>query len=265
MTTVLGLPGLYQNWLTAVIDPISKFMFQGSNNFIALNHQVNWVKKMTIDFDHDNFHGHDVINCYVRNENFVWYLYNFLEKTDGVGICIDSLIIDLFSKAPGTVAFDQLLKHLIDTYELHIWTDSAYHHNACIEYFYFVLLENTSKFKKFTAHHDDKFLNIEYNDFNSSKKLIECLQCLPTFDLTRFDNMYKLLCHRNSRYLTRQQQFLSKLNSNTVEFDILEWAYIGVLLYWQDGVILDWFNVDVRQNILKNHRSDLCIYAKKLL
>ena len=49
MTTVLGLPGLYQNWLTAVIDPISKFMFQGSNNFITLNHQVNWVKKMTFD------------------------------------------------------------------------------------------------------------------------------------------------------------------------------------------------------------------------
>jgi len=265
MTTVLGLPGLYQNWLAVVIDPTSKFIFQGSNNFIALDYQVNWIKKMTIDFDHDNFHAHNVINCYVRNENFVWYLYNFLEKTDGVGICVDSLTTDLFNKAPGTVAFDQLLQHLIDTYNLHTWTDSVYHHNACIEYFYFLLLENTSKFKKLTAYHDDKFLNIEYNDFNSSQTLIECLQHLPTFDLSRFDTMYELLYNRNNRYLTRQQQFLLKLNSETVDFDILEWAYIGVLLYWQDGIILDWFNVDVRQNILKNHRSDLCIYAKKLL
>lgn len=265
MTTVLGLPGLYQNWLAAVIDPTSKFVFQGSKNFIALDHHVNLVIKGTIDFDHNNFHDQDIINCYVRNENFVWYLYNFLEKTDDVGICVDSLIDDLFNKAPGTVAFDQLLQHLIDTYNLHTWTDIEYHHNACIEYFYFVLLENTSKFKKFTAHHDNKFLNIEYNDFNSSQTLIECLQHLPTFDLSRFDAMYELLCNRNSRYLTRQQQFLSKLNSQAVDFDILEWAYIGVLLYWQDGTILDWFNVDVRQNVLKNHRNDLCIYAKKLL
>ena len=102
--------------------------------------------------------------------------------------------------------------------------------------------------KKFTAHHDNKFLNIEYNDFNSSQTLIECLQHLPTFYLSRFDTMYELLCNRNSRYLTRQQQFLSKLNSQAVDFDILEWAYIGVLLYWQDGIILDWFNVRYKRS-----------------
>jgi hypothetical protein len=77
-----------------------------------------------------------VINSYVLDENFVWYLYNFLEKTDGVGILIDNLTSDLFSKAQGTVAFDGLLKHLVDNYQLSSDQDPAYLNNAVIENFY---------------------------------------------------------------------------------------------------------------------------------
>jgi hypothetical protein len=265
MTVLLGLPGLYQHWMMSAIDPSSKVAFQGNNNFVTFSDRIKFVKKLEADFESFDHCDYPVINCYVRDENFVWYLYNFLEKTDGVGIYVDSLMDDLFKKATGTQAFDELFKHLISSYNLRTYTDATYCYNACIEYFYFVLSEKNSKFKTIASYHNDKFLNIEYKDFDCAQTLIDQLQHLPGFDLSRFDHMYQLLRDRNSQYLTRQQKFLSKLNLQTVDFDVLEWAYIGVLLYWQNGEKLDWFNPGVRQDTFKHQHHDICMYANKLL
>jgi hypothetical protein len=265
MISLLGLPGLYQNWIISVLDANSASRVDGNNNFITNSNHVNWIKKLDLDYNQIELIDQPAINCYVNDKNFVWYLYNFLEKTDGVEIQVDSLIHDLFTKAKGTEAFDGLLDHLIIFYNLDTQTDSEYQQNAAIEYFYFVLLEKESKFKTLAAYQNLNFVNIEYQDFNSYTVMNNHLRQITGFDPTRFEYLYQQLRDRNNKYLSRQQKFLSKLDNQDINFDILEWAYIGVLVYWQDGTTLDWFNPGVRQNVINHRWNDICIYANKLL
>lgn len=185
-----------------------------------------------------------IINMYVKPENFVWYLYNFLEKTDYIGIQIANLQEQLFTKAPGTVAFDQLLKHFMESYQITENTDQTYIKNAMIEYFYFFLArENT--FKTIVGSTDERFINIEYEDFSNLSTLVNKVQHLPNFDLTHFEKMYRILVDTNKEYLDRKRNFASRVNNN--DLDILEIAYLGS----QIGTDLDWFNEEVRRSLLK--------------
>lgn len=295
MISLLGLPGLYQNWIVSVIDTNSRSKLSGKSNFETNSDAVNWVAKLQLNCNHVdsnnqsviNFHideknliekleidcnhvdpiNQPVINCYVDNKNFVWYLYNFLEKTDGIEIKVDSLMHDLFTKGKGTEVFNGLLQHLIASYNLDIYVDVDYQQNAAIEYFYFylILLEKESKFKTLVTYKNPNFVNIEYQDFSNYTILSNHLCKIPNFDLTRLEHKYQQLQDRNNKYLFRQQQFLSKLDRADINFDILEWAYIGALLYWQNGTKLDWFNTSIRQHAIKHQWNDICINANKLL
>jgi len=42
---LLGLPGLYQNWLMAAVDPTSKVQLHGDQNFFCSHSRVKWVIK----------------------------------------------------------------------------------------------------------------------------------------------------------------------------------------------------------------------------
>lgn len=260
--SILGLPGLYQNWLLAALDPKSVFELNLENNFLCSLSRYKWIKKMKTDFSTASFPD-TTVNTYVDDRNFVWFLYNFLEKTDGVGIYVDSLITDLETKAAGTMAFDFMLRHFSESYDLASHCDLQYKINAAIEYFYFLLLDKTSTLKAQSRFTDPKFVNIEYADFENPDELRKKLSNLELFDVRHFDQMYDLLYKRNTRYLTKRKQFIDKINSGNTDFDILETAYIGMLL--TDGDTLDWFNPELRKHEIRQRWSDVCNQANNLL
>ena len=43
---LLGLPGLYQNWIMSAIDPSSCVNVSLASNFITHSTQVTWIKKL---------------------------------------------------------------------------------------------------------------------------------------------------------------------------------------------------------------------------
>jgi len=257
MISILGLPGLYQNWLLATLDPDSQFSTSQEANFETQNSAVIWHQKLETDIDSIDCNS-VVVNTYVSYTNFVWYLYNFLEKTDSVNIKVELLVDNLQLRAPGTRAFDTLLTHFFNSYNLDSKLDSEYKNNAAIEYFYFLLLDQESKFKKTSALTDSAFINIEYLDFSNYNTLKQKLVSIDSFDSVHFDKMYQLLQQRNLYYLDRQNNFLKKLESNHKSFDILEQSYIGALLTWQSGIVYDWFNSDTRSQIITDQWNNIC-------
>jgi hypothetical protein len=257
------MPGLYQNWLLSAVDPTSKIDLSGTNNFVTVSTQVELLEKF--DQDLSKPLSGTVINSWVDNENFVWYLCNFLEKTDGVGILIDSLIDDLFSKAKGTVAFDGLLKHFVKTYNLTSTTERAYCYNAAIEYFYFLLCDQYAEFKLKAQHKQEHFINIEYNDFSDKQVLINKLSVLPNFSLTHFENLYQQLKSRNTRYLTKRSTFIKSFLTQGANFDILELAYIGYLISKITKTQLDWFNPSIRETNIAIHKDTICKVLQNML
>ena len=259
---ILGLPGLYQNWLLAALDPESVFKLDLENNFLCLESRYKWIKKIDVDFFTEQFSG-ITVNTYVSDQNFVWFLYNFLEKTDGVGIHVDSLVSDLEAKATGTVAFNFMLKHFAESYNITSHTDPQYKVNAAIEYFYSLLLDTTSALKTQSKFTDPKFVNIEYADFGDQDILRKKLSHLEMFDADHFNQMYSLLYRRNTRYLRSRQNFVNKIQSGNSDFDILETAYIGKLL--TDREPLDWFNPELRKHKINKRWSDICNIANNLL
>ena len=260
---MLGLPGLYQNWLLSALDQHSDFKLQHENNFSCNQSRVNWAKKIQIDLSNPTLLHSTIINTYVSNQNFVWFLYNFLEKTSGINIRVDYLIEDLEIKAPGTIAFDSMFKHWSDSYDIGHHPDYEYRVNSAIEYFYFLLLDTQNKFKYQVGFTDPRFVNIEYSDFENKNLLKNKLSHLEIFNPVHFDCMYDLLYQRNSQYLTRRQNFVSKIKSNNKQFNILEIAYIGMLL--TDQYPIDWFNAQLRENMINDRWLDICNHANNLL
>jgi hypothetical protein len=259
---LLGLPGLYQNWLLSALDTHSKFELDFENNFCCNQSRIHWIAKIDELLD-PTLSDCTVINTYVSNENFVWFLYNFLEKTDGVGLQVDHLVEDLKNKAHGARAFDSMRKHWVDSYNIDNHPDPEYRTNSIIEYFYFLLLDTQNAFKHQVGFTDPRFVNIEYCDFEDKNLLENKLSHLEIFDQDHFNHMYDLLYHRNSQYLTRRQNFVNKIRSNNKQFDILEVAYIGMLITDQDPI--DWFNSQLRENTINNRWLDICNHADNLL
>ena len=262
--TLLGLPGLYQNWILSAVDVSAQVRMSEDHNFITQLGKIKWLYKIDTSVDQipELMQTSMVINSYVSDENFVWYLYNFLEKTDGIGISVDNLTLDLFSKAPGTVAFDGLLKHLVNSYQLSIDQDPTYLNNAAIENFYFMLIDQDSEFKTKTRYFHPKCVNVEFKDFEDYERLASKLQHVPGFDENYFKDRYHHLVSRNYRYLSRQKTFIDKLTSADNNFDILETAYIGWLLWKLSPVRLDWFNTKTRKSTIKNNWNSICNLAE---
>jgi hypothetical protein len=259
---IIGLPGLYQNWLISALDPDSKFQLTSQHNFECTRSRCTWIKKNDIDFVTAEF-PNSTVNTYVCDENFVWYLYNFFEKTNGVEIYIDSFLEHIESKAIGTVAFNFLFNHLYKHYNFADYTNHEYRTNSAIEYFYFLLLDTKNKFKTQSRFTHPQFVNIEYLDFENSTILKNKLSHLELFDSTYFDHMYSLLHQRNLKYLSMRKNFINKVLANDRKFDILETAYIGKLL--TTGEPLDWFNSQLREDNINNQWAKICNLVSNLL
>lgn len=240
---LLGLPGLYQNWLMTSLDPgCDFFQFENNINFEYRGKNIQFL--LMRDRPYNQNTDSIIINLYVKPKNIVWYLYNFLEKTDYVGIQVKNLHKQLFTKAPGTIAFDTLLKHFKESYKITANSNKTYIKNAMIEYFYFMLAKQ-NEFTYLLGLTDERFINIEYEDFSDLSILVNKLQHLPGFDLTHFKKMYKILQDTNKVYLDKKKNFAKRINST--DLDILEIAYLGS----QIDANLDWFNEEVRETVLK--------------
>jgi hypothetical protein len=141
---LLGLPGLYQNWLMSALDKDSQLTIIAERNFKYQGSNFDWYYYQQ-DLKSESYNH--VINLYVEEENFIWFLYNFLEKTCEIGIMVDDLLNSLYTKGVGTIAFDQLVKHFTSSYNITSESSEDYCKNAAIEYFYFLLIEKNAEFK----------------------------------------------------------------------------------------------------------------------
>lgn len=257
-TVILGLPGMYQNWLSAALDPNSEFQQQGAN-FITAASAVPWVTKIDIV---EPPKADYVINMCVGYHNLVWYLHNFLEKTDAVGIRTNYLADDLKSLGANTKAFGDLLIHWYTNYDIKNNQDKDYINNSLIEYFYLWLVQKHAWQSMLISRLSDTHgVNLEYTAFNSLQRLRTTLDPVIS-DADWFDQMYERLRSANSQYLNQGEKFCTKLGliDNINRLTILEQSYLGSLLHSiidMGDAVVDWFNPNVRTRLWKNYRTAL--------
>lgn len=253
---IYGLPGMYQNWLSAALDPACEWRQQGQN-FLAYNSEFPWTAKIEIV---DPPPAKRVINMCVGYHNLVWYLHNYLEKTDDIGLRTNYLVEDLCALGPNTKAFGDLFAHWFNAYNIEQNPDKDYLANSLIEYFYHWLVQKHEWQQKLLWRHPDKHaINLEYSAFNSLDTLHRLLDGVIK-DQTHFDNMYVLLRDANGHYLDQSEKFYTKLKliKNINNFTILEQSYIGSLMHStidMGTAVLDWFNPDVRNRLWRRNHS----------
>lgn len=265
MTMLLGLPGLYENWLMTVLDVESKTFPGRQQNFCSTGTKTICLEKLTLNLGHWSKPVEPVVNCYVEPKNFVWYLYNFLEKTDGVDISISNMKQYVLTKAPNTVALRNLLEHFVNSYEQEFFDHAGYIDNALIEYFYFFLRSSNHFFVQQAQWINSECINIEYRDFECVDRLIDKLSGIQDFDCNKLQNLHDSLVKHNKKYLDRPRLFVQRLQRHESNFDFLEWALIGVLIERITGTQLDWFNTKLRCNLLEQHYQNICSMAQDVL
>ena len=254
-TVLLGMPGLYQNWVMAAVDPDSKFQLHGEQNFFCSKSKVKWlIKPGMSDYPASNSDS-VIINLYVNEHNFPWYLYNLFEKTYDIKIMVDTLVRDLLDRGDKFTIFTEFKNLLLQI----DYND----YNAVVNLFYLLFLENNYYLCKTAEFTNPLYINIEYNDFLNQTCLLEKLKNVPGFDFDHFDQMYQQLVNRNQRYFTRKQDYLDKL-AGMQNFDLIELAYTGKLASMLYGKQIDWINPKFRMAVLKSKQTELYELAKKM-
>lgn len=255
---LLGLPGLYQNWLMSAVDPNSKMQLHGDQNFFCAQSQVKWlIKTGLVDYPtaSDDL---TVLNLYVKEKNFPWYMYNLFEKTYDIRVMIDSFTTDIVEKGDKFVIFHDTKNDLLAGY-------AAINQNTVIHYFYNLFCENQHYLHTATQKIDPAYINIEFDDFTDPDILKNKLQSVSIFDTAHFDLLYTVLVNRNQRYLNKKKEFLQKLEQAEQSYDIIETAYIGALASQVfDGKRLNWMNESVRNSIIKHRIKEISDLAKEL-
>ena len=250
---LLGVPGLYQNWLMSAVDPSSNCSLSSNYNFLSTSKLITLIGKL--DTNLDSVHG-NVINTIVSDRNFTWFLYNYFEKTANIGVNITNFIVDLNAKASLLAPYTEMLDHINYSYKINNNSTTDYIYNSFIEYFYFAMIK-PSVFRQKLGDSRDRFINIEYDNFNNRDLLIEKFSTLLQFNVDHFVRQHKLLIERNRKYLNKKPEFLIKIKEKVKNFDILELSYMGSLLYWNDQIELDWFNPQIRMQILSDRSNDI--------
>lgn len=254
---LLGLPGLYQNWLMAAVDPSSKVQLHGEQNFFCSQSRVKWlIKTGLVDYPvaSDDL---TVINLIVNENNFPWYMYNLYEKTYDIKIMIATFAKDIIEKGDKFSIFDHTKNDLL--YQFTNLTD-----DNLIEYFYKLFRSNDHYLHTATREIRNNYINIEFDDFTQPDLLSNKLSRVPGFDSTHFYSLYKLLVDRNFKYLNKKKDFHSRLANLCSDYDIIETAYIGKLASTIFNKELDWSNPVVRQTVLKHKHQEISDLARKL-
>lgn len=255
---LLGLPGLYQNWLMAAVDPTSKVQLHGDQNFFCSQSRVKWlIKPGMVDYPVAS-NELTVLNLYVKEQNFPWYMYNLFEKTYDIKVMIDSFATDIVEKGDRFSIFNDIKIDLLTEY-------TTVDNDAAIHYFYRLFIEDQHYLHTATRQVNSAYINIEFNEFNDPNILKNKLQAVNIFDPLHFDSLYPLLLNRNQRYLNKKKEFLQKLNTAVQSYDIIETAYIGALatrLF--GGKLLEWMSEPLRNSIIKHKIKEISDLAKEL-
>jgi hypothetical protein len=254
---LLGLPGLYQNWLMAAVDPTSKVQLHGDQNFFCSKSQVKWViKSGLVDYPvaSDDL---TVINLTVNENNFPWYMYNLYEKTYDIKIMIETFAEDIVKKGDKFSFFAETKKELLCQFT-NLTNDNL------IRYFYKLFRSNNHYLYTATRETRNNYINIEFDDFTQPDLLCSKLSRVPGFDSIHFYSSYKLLVDRNFKYLNKKKDFYVRLTSSCLNYDIIETAYIGKLASIIFNKELDWGNPNIRQAVLKHKQQEISDLAKEL-
>jgi len=254
---LLGLPGLYQNWLMSAVDPNSKVQLHGKQNFFCSQSRVKWVIKTGLADYPVASDDLTVINLIVNENNFPWYMYNLYEKTYDIKIMIATFAKDIIEKGDKFSIFNDIKNDLLYQFD-------DLHDDNLIEYFYKLFRSNNHYLHTATREYRDNYINIEFDDFAQPDLLANKLRCVPGFDLTHFSSLYKLLVDRNSKYLNKKKDFHSRLANLCLDYDIIETAYIGKLASVIFNKELDWSNPIVRQTVLKHKHHEISDLAREL-
>lgn len=239
----------------AAVDPNSKVQLHGDQNFFCAQSSVKWMIKPGMAEYPTALPELTVINLYVKEQNFPWYLYNLFEKTYDIKIMIDSFANDLMSKGDKFVIFNEF-KEIISKLD---YADP----NQLIKYFYTLFHEKAYYLYRVTQATDSNYINVEFDDFNHLAVLKEKLSAVAGFDPAHCDRMYTMLVERNQRYLNRKQDFINKLDTGE-SLDIIELGYVGSLAARIFGKELDWGNSSIRNTILKYKIKEISDLAKAL-
>jgi hypothetical protein len=254
---LLGLPGLYQNWLMAAVDPNSKVQLHGDQNFFCSHSRVKWIIKPGLAEYPVASKDLTVINLMVNHNNFPWYMYNLYEKTYDIKIMISNFAEDIINKGDKFSIFADTKNDLLNSYD-------KITEDAVIHYFYQLFRSKDHYLHTATQESRDNYINIEFEDFNRPDVLITKLGVIEDFDIDHFNSMYATLVARNSKYLNQKTNFLDRLTQNNSTFDIIETAYIGKLAALVLNHDLDWGKPAIRNSILKYKFKEINDLAKAL-
>lgn len=263
---LLGLPGLYQNWIRKVIDPTAKSETVGTNFRTELQDPtIRWDGKFSLLRDNPYyFEQHQdtfIINTLVNPENFPWYLYNFYGKTDEVFINLDDMVTDFLTKTKNTEAFGDFYKTVSTTYNINELSTEGDIENALVEAIYLNLRNSNNPFRNIVALKcpNANSVNIEYDDFSSSKKIQSLLKEIPDITLAGFAENYALLKSLNDGYFNNKKTMLAKLAKETSldKFSVLEQAIIGYAISSIKDVKLDWYDKNNRRDLFAENGSGL--------
>lgn len=253
---LLGLPGLYQNWLMAAVDKDSYLQLHGDKNFFCSKSIVKWMIKNELNDYPVASNDLLVLNLVVKEHNMPWYLYNLFEKTYDIKIMIDTFVEDLMDKGDQFSIFAGFKRNLSKL--------NFNDQNEVIFYFYDFFVSKDHSLYKDCQTKSSSYINIEYDDFNQKEVLIKKLSAVPTFSESHFENLHNQLVERNQRYLNRKKDFITKLENN-IPLDVLELGYVGYLvnkIYNKDP---QWKNENIRNATLKYKINEIIDAAKTLL
>ena len=242
-SVLIGLPGLYQNWLMAAVDTNSKLQLHGDRNFFCSSSRVKWIIKLGLDEYPVASNELIVLNLYVNTKNIPWYLYNLFEKTYDIKVMVDNLVDDLIEKGDKFTPFKLFKNKIVEIDTLNFDTAVAFFY----DYF---KQQNDYLFTVLPRVHEN-YINIEYDDFSDRERLAGILSLYPEFNIDHYNSLYTMMAERNLRYLNRKNDFITKFDQ-TNSFDIIELGYIG---YLADKILnkeLDWANPKLRNSLLKS-------------
>lgn len=245
---LLGLPGLYQNWLMAAVDPHSKLQLHGTQNFFCAKSVVKWVIKIQIEDYPEADEDLIVLNLAVHEKNMPWYLYNLFEKTYDINVRIDSFVEDIIDKGTKFSIFNLFRDKILQI----DYRDQ----NEIIYFFYKFFVDKDSFLYKYCPVKNNKYINIEYDDFGDPALLQQKLSSIPNFSEDHFNKLYESLAARNQRYLNRKQDFLEKLEKNT-QLDVIELGYVGSLVAKLYNKDINWKDEKIRNQVLKHRLPEI--------
>lgn len=265
---LIGIPGLYQNWLRKILDPTATIATLQSNFIVELqNPNIAWDGKFNLLSNQPDFYEtHQdtfIVNSVVNPENFPWYLHNFYGKTDEIFINLDKFEDDFFTKARDTQAFGNFFSEVSNQYNINETSSKEDIKNALIEAIYLTLVQ-THPFRNLLAMRcpNTNSINIEYGDFGSLTKLRTALKNVPGIDLSPLSDLYAKLKQMNDAYINSKKYMLTKLASTTKldDFNVIQQAIIGYAIHGITGKELDWYNTQVRYELFDEFNSGVAAY-----